>query len=40
MHKSEPSVNPTLINYVIMVYKLKVGTIKTHRSIGFLRIQF
>ena len=39
MYKSEPRVNPTLINSVIMVYKLKIGAIKTHRSIGSLKIQ-
>ena len=40
MHKNEPRVNPTLINYVIMVYELGVGTIGTYRSIGYLIIQF
>ena len=39
MHKNEPRANPTLINYVIMVYELKVGTIKTHKSTSSLIIQ-
>ena len=25
LHKSEPSVNPTLVNYAIKVYKLELG---------------
>ena len=40
MHKNEPKVNSSLINYVIMVYELRVGTIEIHRSIASLRIQF
>ena len=40
MHKNELRVNPTSINRAIMVYELKAGTIETHESIGFLKIQF
>ena len=40
MHKSEPKVNPTLKNCVIMVYELSVRTIKTHKSTSSLKIQF
>ena len=40
IHKSEPRVNPTLINHVNMVYELKAKTIRAHRSVGSLIIQF
>ena len=40
MHKNEHKVNPTLINHVIRVDKLRTRTTKTHKSIGSLRIQF
>ena len=38
MHKNEPKANPILINYVIMVYKVKVKTIRTHKSTDFFII--
>ena len=40
MHKSEPRTNSIIINYVIMVYKLKTETIRIHKSIDYLIIQF
>ena len=40
MHKSELKTYLSLINHVIKEYKLKAGTIETHRSIGFLIIKF
>ena len=40
MHKSELKTHPTLINSVIKEYKLKVGTIGTHRSTSSLIIKF
>ena len=40
MHESEPKVDPTLINHVIMVYELRVRTIGTHMSIASFKIQF
>ena len=38
MHKNEPRVNLTLINYVMMVFEIKVGTIGTHKIIDSLKI--
>ena len=40
MYKSEPRVNSTLINYVIMIYELRVKTISIHKSTSSLKIQF
>ena len=40
MYKSELKTHPTLINSVIKEYKLKVGTIGTHRSTSSLIIKF
>ena len=40
MYKSVPKVNLTLIKFVIMVYELRVGTIRTYRNTGFLKMQF
>ena len=34
MHKNEPRVNPTLIDNVIKVYELKVGTFETHMRLA------
>ena len=40
MHKSEARANLTLITHDNKVYDLKAGTIRTHKSNGFLKIQF
>ena len=40
MNKNEPRTNLIYINYAIMVYKPKVGTIETHKSTRSLKIQF
>ena len=40
MHKSEPKSNPTLIIHANEVYKLIAESIRTHRNIGSLKIQF
>ena len=39
MYKSKPKVNPTLIICANKVYELRMGTIRTHRSTGSLKIQ-
>ena len=39
MHKSERKTHPTLINRAIKEYELKARTIKTHRSVGSLKIK-
>ena len=41
MHKNELKANPTLINLDdIMVYEFRAWTIRTHKSIDSLKIQF
>ena len=39
MRKSEPRINSTLITHANKVYKLIIGTIVTHKSTSFLKIQ-